>query len=73
MNILNILSMNIKKYRLEKDISQEELAFKSDLHRTYISDIERKKRNISLLNLEKIANALEIEPYKLLLENKEDI
>ena len=40
--------------------SQEELAFRADLHRTYIGMIERAEKNITLLNVEKIANALEI-------------
>lgn len=41
-------------------ISQEELAFRSGLHRTYISDVERGFRNVSLENIQNIANALEI-------------
>lgn len=48
----------IRSLRKEKGISQEELAFRSGLHRTYISDIERGARNVSLKNIEKIAKAL---------------
>ena len=48
----------IRNLRKEKGISQEELAFRSGLHRTYISDIERGARNVSLKNIEKIAKAL---------------
>lgn len=48
----------IRNFRKEKGISQEELAFRSGLHRTYISDIERGARNVSLKNIEKIAKAL---------------
>lgn len=48
----------IRNLRKEKGISQEELAFRSELHRTYISDIERGARNVSLKNIEKIAKAL---------------
>lgn len=48
----------IRNLRKEKGISQEELAFRSGLHRTYISDIERGSRNVSLKNIEKIAKAL---------------
>ena len=51
----------IKKTRLEKGLSQEKLWFKAKLHRTYISDIERGIKNISLENIEKLANALEVE------------
>ena len=48
----------IRKLRKEKDISQEELAHQAGLHRTYIGMIERAEKNITLLNIEKIANAL---------------
>lgn len=56
----------IRQVRNSKKISQEELAFKAGLHRTYISDIERGARNVSLENIEKIAKALDITPEKLL-------
>lgn len=58
----------VKKYRIEKGISQEKLAEISGLHRTYISSVERGTRSISLSNIDKIAKALEIEPYKLFQE-----
>ena len=48
----------VRKLRLEQKISQEELAERCDLHRTYISDIELGKRNVSLENIERIAAAL---------------
>lgn len=47
----------IKELRLKQGLSQEEFAFKCDLDRTYITSLERGKRNVSLVNLEKIANA----------------
>lgn len=50
----------VRKLRKDKRISQEELAYRADLHRTYIGMIERAERNITLINVEKIANALEI-------------
>ena len=49
-------------------MSQEELAFRCNLHRTYISDIERGNRNISIDNIAKIASALNISPADLLKE-----
>lgn len=64
--VADILSENLKFYRANKGISQEKLAHMCGLHRTYISDIERKERNISLSNLEKIAKVLNIPPYKLI-------
>ncbi len=68
MAISKILAQNLKSYRINKDLTQEELAFKCNLSRTYISDLEREKRNISIGNLEKIANALNIKPYLLIKE-----
>ena len=48
----------VRKLRLEPKISQEELAERCDLHRTYISDIELGTRNVSLENIERIVTAL---------------
>ena len=66
MAISKILAQNLKSYRTNKDLTQEELALKCNLSRTYISDLEREKRNISIGNLEKIANALNIDAYLLI-------
>lgn len=66
MDLLSIFAENLKYYRIKKKYSQEELAFKANLHRTYISALECKKRNISIENISKIAEALEVEPYKLM-------
>lgn len=52
------LGMNIKKQRIEKGWSQEKLGFKSNLDRTYIGGIERGERNVTILNLKRIADAL---------------
>ena len=68
MDIIKIFGANLKKYRTEKGYSQEKIAEICNLHRTYISDIERFQRSISLENVQKIADALEIESYKLLQE-----
>ena len=60
------VGLNIRKYRARKDWSQEQLAFEADLHRAYIGQIERGEKNIGLVNLEKIAKALDIRISKLL-------
>lgn len=60
------LGQKIKEIRIKEGYSQEELASLSKLHRTYISDIERGERNVSVENIEKIAKALKIEPSELL-------
>ena len=72
MDILKVFGKNLRKYRTDKKISQEKFAEICNLHRTYISDIERGQRSIALNNIQKIADALEIETYKLFLENEND-
>lgn len=57
---LRTIGDNIRKYRLEKGWSQEELAFECELHRTYIGAVERGERNITVLNLIKIMEKLDI-------------
>ena len=59
--LLNKLANNIKKQRLELKLSQEKLAELCEFDRTYISLLERSKRNPSLLNLKKLSLGLDIE------------
>lgn len=68
MDIIKVFGTNVRNFRKEKNISQEKLAELSGLHRTYISDIECFKRSISLDNIQKIADALEIKTYRLFIE-----
>ncbi len=63
---LLLFGMRVRELRSEKAISQEELAALTDLDRTYISGIERGKRNLSLKNILKIASALNVTPSQLL-------
>jgi transcriptional regulator with XRE-family HTH domain len=65
-NILIKFGENVREKRKEKGLSQEQLSFKADLHRTYIGMIERAEKNITLSNIEKIAKALEVEIIELL-------
>ncbi len=60
------IGARIRKYRLAKGLSQEELAFEADLHRAYIGQIERGEKNIGVQNLQKIAAALKIRISKLI-------
>lgn len=70
MDIIKIFGSNLKKYRTALGISQEVFAAKCGLHRTYISAIECYRRSISLENIQRIAEALEIETYKLFMEDE---
>ena len=55
-----------KKLRAKKGWSQEELGLKAGLHRTYIGSIERHERNVSLINLGRIAKAFGVKPTELI-------
>lgn len=68
MDIIKVFGINLRKYRTNMGYSQEKFAEICGLHRTYISDIECFQRNVSLENVQKIADALGIESYKLLQE-----
>jgi transcriptional regulator with XRE-family HTH domain len=59
--ILVAFGERIRELRKEKGISQEELSYKADVHRTYIGMIERAEKNLTLTNIEKIAKALDVD------------
>jgi len=59
MNIKQKFGLKIKEIRIAKGLSQEKLAELAQLHRTYISSVELGTRNVSLVNIERIANALD--------------
>lgn len=61
-----VIAENVRRRRLEKDLSQEELADLCGYHRTYIGGIERGERNISIATLEALAGSLGVEPQRLL-------
>lgn len=69
MSLLQIFSNNLRKYRNESGLSQEAFANKAGPHRTYISALECGKRSIAFDNIEKIANALEIDAYLLFVDS----
>ena len=70
MDIVKVFANNVKTYRIESGLSQEAFAEKAGLHRTYISAIEREKRSIALDNVQKIADALNIDTYLLFIDKK---
>lgn len=65
-DILIKFGKSVRRIRRDKNLSQEELSFKAGLHRTYIGMIERAEKNITLINIEKIANALNVDIKDLL-------
>lgn len=69
MDIIKVFGNNVKKYRMKLGLSQEKFAEKCGLHRTYISDIECYRRSISLDNIQKIADALEVKTYLLFCDD----
>jgi transcriptional regulator with XRE-family HTH domain len=66
MTILEKFGAQIKKIRVERGLTQERLAELSGLSRQYIGDVERGTRNIALINITKIAAALNMSPSELL-------
>lgn len=70
MDIVKVFGTNLRKYRNELGVSQEKFAEMCGLHRTYISDVERFRRSIALDNVQKIADALGVETYKLFIEER---
>lgn len=60
MDITQLFGEKVRSVRKEQQLSQDELADQCGLHRTYIGAVERGERNITLINAEKIANALQV-------------
>jgi transcriptional regulator with XRE-family HTH domain len=61
-----IVGKNVRKLRLQRRMTQEELAFEAEIDLTYVGGIERGRRNPSLMVLVRIAKALDVSPPKLL-------
>jgi transcriptional regulator with XRE-family HTH domain len=61
-----IFGKRVRELRLERGLSQEKLAEMADLHRNYVGGIERGERNVSLVNIVKLAHGLNVRPTKLI-------
>lgn len=71
-SLREILAENVRAYRKQHRLSQEELADICELHRTYIGSVERRERNVSLSTLEVLAKALGVSVVELLTPGTED-
>lgn len=68
--LVAIFANNVRRKRLELELSQEELAELAGVHRTYIGMLERSEKNVTIYNIWRLASALQIEPSQLLIEQK---
>jgi len=66
VDIRRKLGHNVKRLRKAKRLSQEDFAFEAEIHRTYVSDVERGARNPTITVVEKFAKALGVTPGYLL-------
>lgn len=71
MNRRTLFGINVRALRTAKGLSQEVLAEACNLHRTYISSIERGERNISIDNMERVASALAVDLPELLMVGRD--
>ena len=69
MSIQSRVSKNIQRIRREKNLSQEEVAHRADIHQTYLSGVETGKRNPSILVVERIAKALGVDVSEIFKPN----
>jgi transcriptional regulator with XRE-family HTH domain len=60
MDIRKKIGLRIKEYRTNLKLTQEALAFKAEIDKTYVNEVENGKRNVSVINLEKIIYALDV-------------
>lgn len=70
-DLRGVLAYRIRSLRVQMGWSQERLAMECELDRTYVSAVERSRWNVSLANIERMALALDVEPWVLLLHPQE--
>lgn len=66
-----MFAANVRRRRLELDLSQEALAERAGVHRTYIGMLERSEKNVTIYNIWRLASALDLEPSDLLIEQRQ--
>jgi len=67
--LVRVFATNVRQRRVDLGLSQEDLAEKAGVHRTYVGMLERCEKNVTIYNIERIATALNIEPSTLLKED----
>ena len=72
MSIREVLARNLKRYRAARGLSQEELAHRADIDRTYISSLERLQYGATIDALERLAGVLELPVFELLKPDVQD-
>lgn len=65
-HLVAVFAANVRERRLALSLSQEELAERAGVHRTYIGMLERGEKNVTIYNIERVAGALGVAPYLLL-------
>ncbi len=71
--LLTAFGEALRKFRLVAGLSQEELAERADLHRTYVGDVERGERNVSLINMMKLAEASNVKLSRVIKEVEKEL
>ena len=72
MDIREKIGQRIKAIREEKELSQKDISYAADLDRSYIASVENGKRNVSIVNIEKIAHALKVSVHVFFNDNSFD-
>jgi transcriptional regulator with XRE-family HTH domain len=70
MDLRDILAANLRRLRNEKGLAQDDLAYEAKVSRSYLSQLEKGAFYASLKILEKLAKALDVEPYELIVSPK---
>jgi len=68
-----LLASNLRRIRIEKAVTQEDLSDQSGFHRTYVSQVERSMANVSIDNLQRLADALGVSPLALLRPDEAEV
>lgn len=71
MDVVQLLGRNVRRYRKLRGMTQEQLALDAGMERSYVSDLERGTRNPSVRSLDRLAEALRIEPSALLANSSD--